>query len=166
MSCVGWRIESHESLPHFQFKQRIYWPNFDLSFFAMVQMHSRPFVVTSSPGDKRVFHRYEEENLYAFEPLDGLGKSEPLDYTMSEFGSSAPIEEPHENDVLMGRGGKNNQHSGNEKLREVARSHCEQYRVSTKKGKSYISRQLVQYMRELTPPARYVRMLLGYLAVG
>ena len=26
---------------------------------------------------------------------------------------------PHDNDILMGRGGKNNQHSGNEKLRQV-----------------------------------------------
>lgn len=26
---------------------------------------------------------------------------------------------PHDNDILMGRGGKNNQHCGNEKLRQV-----------------------------------------------
>lgn len=64
--------------------------------------------------------------------------------------------QPHENDVLMGRGGKNNQHSGNETLREIARIHCEEYRLSTKKGKSQISRNLVQYMRDLDPPARYV----------
>ena len=35
--------------------------------------------------------------------------------------------EPHENDILMGRGGKNNQHSGNEKLRQIARKGCKQY---------------------------------------
>jgi len=75
------------------------------------------------------------------------------------------ISEPHENDVLMGRGGKNNQHSGNEKLREIARAHCEQYKESSKKGKSYISRQLVKIMRELEPPARYVilrQIVMGY----
>ena len=64
--------------------------------------------------------------------------------------------EPHENDILMGRGGKNNQHSGNEKLRELARGHCEEYQQSTKKGKSNISRILVQQVRELDPPARCV----------
>jgi hypothetical protein len=64
--------------------------------------------------------------------------------------------EPHENDVLMGRGGKNNQHSGNEKLRQIARRYGEAYRKSTKKGKSNLSRNLVMKMRELHPPARYV----------
>ncbi len=64
------------------------------------------------------------------------------------------IASPHENDVLMGRGGKNNQHSGNEKLRELARERCEEYRVACKKVKSDISRELVRLMRQLDPPAR------------
>jgi hypothetical protein len=88
------------------------------------------------------------------------------------------------NDVLMGRGGKvriacplwivlpvetprvstyllvrfqNNQHSGNEKLRQIAKVYCAQYNESSKKEKSSISRRLVEYMRDLEPPARYVR---------
>ena len=64
--------------------------------------------------------------------------------------------EPHENDVLMGRGGKNNAHIGNEKLRQIARSECEAYRMSSKKGKSIISRKLVQAVREMSPPGRCV----------
>jgi hypothetical protein len=63
--------------------------------------------------------------------------------------------EPHENDVLMGRGGRNNQHSGNHVLRQLARAEGENYRVASKKGKSAISRMLVRQMRELNPPARY-----------
>ncbi|KAL7566056.1 hypothetical protein ACA910_009843 [Epithemia clementina (nom. ined.)] len=63
----------------------------------------------------------------------------------------------HENDVLMGRGGKNNQHSGNEKLRELAREQSANYRESTKKGKSSISRDLVQKMRDMVPPARFLK---------
>jgi hypothetical protein len=70
--------------------------------------------------------------------------------------SARRLVEPHENDVLMGRGGKNNQHSGNEKLRLIARLHGEAYRKSTKKGKSDLSRKLVMKVRELHPPARYV----------
>ena len=58
--------------------------------------------------------------------------------------------------VLMGRGGKNNQHSGNEKLRGFARKVCEKYKASTKKGKSNISRELVLKVREQNPPGRYV----------
>lgn len=65
--------------------------------------------------------------------------------------------EPHENDVLMGRGGRNNQHSGNDVLRQFARLQGENYRVATKKGKSAISRLLVRQMRDLHPPARYAR---------
>lgn len=71
---------------------------------------------------------------------------------MSRRGS---ILQPHEHDVLLGRGGKNNQALGNEKLREMARVEAENYRRSTKKGKSSISRKLVRQMRELDPPARY-----------
>lgn len=66
------------------------------------------------------------------------------------------ISSPHENDVLMGRGGKNNLHPGNEKLREFARERCEAYRYATKKGKSDLSKELVRLMRELKPSARYI----------
>uniref|UniRef100_A0A7S3DZ12 DUF6824 domain-containing protein n=1 Tax=Entomoneis paludosa TaxID=265537 RepID=A0A7S3DZ12_9STRA len=55
------------------------------------------------------------------------------------------------------RGGKNNQHSGNEKLRMLARGESANYRVSTKKGKSAISRDIVQKMRDLKPPARFLK---------
>lgn len=65
------------------------------------------------------------------------------------------ISRPHENDVLMGRGGKNNQHSGNEKLREIARDRVQAYCSASKKGKSEISRELVGVVRSLTPPGRY-----------
>jgi hypothetical protein len=65
------------------------------------------------------------------------------------------IIEPHDHDVLMGRGGRNNQHSGNEMLRQFGRVQGENYRVASKKGKSALSRLLVRQMRELDPPARY-----------
>lgn len=42
-----------------------------------------------------------------------------------------------------------------ERLREMARVEAENYRSSTKKGKSQISRRLVGQMCELDPPARY-----------
>jgi len=60
----------------------------------------------------------------------------------------------HKNDVLLGRGGKNNQHLGNETFRNFARERIEDYRNATKKGKSDLSRELVQLMRELDPPTR------------
>jgi hypothetical protein len=62
---------------------------------------------------------------------------------------------PHENDVLMGRGGKNNQHSGNAKLRKIARARCDDYQIASKKGKSQISKELVEITRAMSPPGRY-----------
>ncbi|CAB9528249.1 expressed unknown protein [Seminavis robusta] len=64
---------------------------------------------------------------------------------------------PHENDILLGRGGKNNMHVGNEKLRELARTVAEQYHRSSKKEKSYLSRTLVQKVKEMDPPGRFLR---------
>lgn len=64
---------------------------------------------------------------------------------------------PHENDILLGRGGKNNQHVGNEQLRSIARSHRNNYRMSTKKGKSHISREIVAFIRRMDPPGRFLK---------
>ena len=64
------------------------------------------------------------------------------------------IRAPHGNDVLMGRGGKNNQHFGNETFRVLARERVEAYRRATKQGKSLLSRELVNIMRAMDPPAR------------
>ena len=64
---------------------------------------------------------------------------------------------PHKNDILLGRGGKNNQHIGNEQLRILARSQRDQYRTSSKKNKSHISRQLVRYIRNLNPAGRFLK---------
>lgn len=72
------------------------------------------------------------------------------------FKMNAPII-PHDNDVLMGRGGKNNQHVGNEKLRALARQRCDNYRFSSKKGKSLMSRELVKLVRGMSPPGRFLK---------
>ena len=64
------------------------------------------------------------------------------------------ISHPHENDVLMGRGGKNNQWYGNEKLRSIARERCREYQLATKKEKSLISRELVKRVRRMKPSGR------------
>mmetsp|Transcript_35918 Transcript_35918/g.86798 ORF Transcript_35918/g.86798 Transcript_35918/m.86798 type:complete len:352 (+) Transcript_35918:1332-2387(+) len=67
------------------------------------------------------------------------------------------VHAPHENDVLMGRGGKNNQHVGNEQLRTLARGRSMDYQKASKKGKSSISRELVRIVREMKPPGRFLR---------
>jgi len=51
---------------------------------------------------------------------------------------------PSNDDVLMGRGGKNNQHIGNERLREMARARAADYKAADKKEKSEISLDLIR----------------------
>lgn len=70
--------------------------------------------------------------------------------------STVPVEKPNVNDVLLGRGGRNNQWSGNETLREMARTMAAHYSAAPKRNKPAIAMLLVQKIRALTPPGRYV----------
>lgn len=45
-----------------------------------------------------------------------------------------------ENDVLLGRGGNNHSHCGNEQLRRIAHDYVGEYIVARKKQKAVISR--------------------------
>ena len=85
----------------------------------------------------------------------------------SLMGESVVI--PNENDILFGRGGKNNKHIGNEKLRQMARDKIPIYKVSSKKEKSQISRSIVSAIRNLSPPGRFLKRDLNtglWLEVG
>lgn len=68
---------------------------------------------------------------------------------------------PHENDILLGRGGNNNQHTGNQKLRELARVYSYNYQISSKKGKANLARELVKQIHILTPPGRFLKKTRG-----
>ena len=46
----------------------------------------------------------------------------------------------NENDVLLGRGGNNHSHCGNEQLRRIAHGRVGEYIVARKKQKAVISR--------------------------
>lgn len=64
---------------------------------------------------------------------------------------------PTEHDILFGRGGKNNKHVGNERLRQMARASIQTYKAASKKGKSHISRTIVSEIRALRPPGRFLK---------
>lgn len=76
----------------------------------------------------------------------------PDDTTMGES-----IVMPHENDILFGRGGKNNKHVGNERLRQMARDSIFTYKAASKKGKSQISRSIVSAIHNLRPSGRFLK---------
>jgi hypothetical protein len=52
-----------------------------------------------------------------------------------------------ENDVLLGRGGKKNQHSGNENLRLLATKYSSFYRAALKRQKPVIALLLVRLVQ-------------------
>jgi len=66
------------------------------------------------------------------------------------------IEKPHHNDVLCGRGVTTNRHPGNESFRSLVGLNKECYVSSTKREKMSISRNIVQAVRSLDPPGRFL----------
>jgi hypothetical protein len=70
-----------------------------------------------------------------------------------------PVHDLNVNDVLCGRGGRVNVHSGNVQLRELAKNHKKQYLAkSTKKmAKAHIAAQIVQHIRGMNPPGRFMK---------
>jgi hypothetical protein len=59
-----------------------------------------------------------------------------------------------ENDVLLGRGGKKNQHAGNEKLRLLATKYSSFYRTALKREKPVIALLLVHLVQSMKPSGR------------
>jgi hypothetical protein len=59
-----------------------------------------------------------------------------------------------ENDVLLGRGGKKNQHIGNEKLRLMATKYSSFYRAALKREKPVIALLLVHLVQTMKPSGR------------
>jgi len=95
------------------------------------------------------------ENGASFSSQTVLPSLRPREFTRTSLSYiSSSSYQFNVSDVLMGRGGKNNQYIGNEKLRLLARQRCREYQEATKKGKSSISRELVDTIRKMTPPGR------------
>ncbi|CAB9502801.1 expressed unknown protein [Seminavis robusta] len=63
---------------------------------------------------------------------------------------------PGTHDVLFGRGGETNNHSGNIKFRQTVVEYRKDYKMACKMDKPLISRKLVAYWRSLQPPGRFL----------
>lgn len=67
-----------------------------------------------------------------------------------------PIMEPHEHDVLCGRGGLTNHHPGNAWYRRLVRSNRPLYRDSPKHTKLLVAKAIVHHVQNQTPPGRFL----------
>ncbi len=70
-----------------------------------------------------------------------------------------PIVDPNENDVLCGRGGRINSHSGNIKFRDVINARKKEYLAPTTKKleKAHIAAAIVYDIRGMDPPGRFLK---------
>jgi len=67
------------------------------------------------------------------------------------------IQEPHENDVLCGRGGGTNSHPGNKYFREIVESRRLDYINAKKNRDKYVlTMDIVFQIRGLNPPGRFI----------
>jgi hypothetical protein len=73
--------------------------------------------------------------------------------------STELVDNPNNNDILLGRGGYNNKFVGNEQLREFAMEYVTEYLDSTKSKKTRLAKALVNRIRSLDPPGRFLKKL-------
>jgi hypothetical protein len=66
------------------------------------------------------------------------------------------IVKPGPHDVLLGRGGGTNNHSGNIKFRKLVNEHKMRYLACSKVEKPKVARQVVLLWRKLDPPGRFL----------
>eukprot|EP00546_Thalassionema_frauenfeldii_P004374 CAMPEP_0178913472 /NCGR_PEP_ID=MMETSP0786-20121207/10860_1 /TAXON_ID=186022 /ORGANISM="Thalassionema frauenfeldii, Strain CCMP 1798" /LENGTH=365 /DNA_ID=CAMNT_0020586215 /DNA_START=112 /DNA_END=1212 /DNA_ORIENTATION=- len=62
-----------------------------------------------------------------------------------------------QNDVLCGRGGLTNHHPGNVFFRRLVRMKQESYLLATKREKAGVAKEIVDLIRCLTPPGRFLK---------
>eukprot|EP00984_Skeletonema_dohrnii_P021333 scaffold10641_cov75-Skeletonema_dohrnii-CCMP3373.AAC.1 len=63
---------------------------------------------------------------------------------------------PGENDILCGRGGGTNAHSGNIKFRKLVAAHKLRYLAASKSDKPNVARDVVKEWRGMNPPGRFL----------
>eukprot|EP00978_Attheya_sp_CCMP212_P031856 scaffold121976_cov47-Attheya_sp.AAC.1 len=66
------------------------------------------------------------------------------------------MKKPHPHDVLCGRGGGTNNHPGNEHFRDLVNARKVAYLHSSKRKKPLVSRGIVETIRSMDPPGRFL----------
>jgi hypothetical protein len=67
------------------------------------------------------------------------------------------IKDINENDVLCGRGGATNSHSGNRSYRKLVKKFKDKYLKAKKKQKPSVAAEVVDIIRTLDPPGRFLK---------
>lgn len=68
------------------------------------------------------------------------------------------IKEPHDNDVLYGRGGGTNHHPGNKRYRKLVESRKSDYINSKRLDKPLVALEIIREWRGQDPPGRFLKL--------
>lgn len=68
------------------------------------------------------------------------------------------IKEPHDNDVMYGRGGGTNHHPGNKKYRKMVEDRKLEYVNSKRLDKPLVALEIIRYWRSQLPPGRFLKL--------
>ena len=71
--------------------------------------------------------------------------------------STTPVQEPTEFDVLFGRGGMTNSHTGNKRFRDIISLHRPDYVRAPKIQKPFVAKRIVAAIRGGDPPGRFMK---------
>jgi hypothetical protein len=96
----------------------------------------------------------DDHTLLALRHAEELGREQCMPNAAQNQSAADLDVVPLGNDVLLGRGGKNNQHIGNARLRTMAREVYPVYRNSPKKDKPSVALLLVEQVQSLKPAGR------------
>lgn len=107
-----------------------------------------PVTVTSSSRKSSSTKRGIDHCIVTIEAMNY--KSKPI-YPMRD------IVNPHDHDVLSGRGNYVNYHAGNEHFRALVRKHKVAYVACPKPKKGTFSRTIVDEIRYRDPPGRFLK---------
>jgi len=88
--------------------------------------------------------------------LSPITTQRPTSGTIPNFPSMESVIEINDNDVLCGRGGVTNSHSGNRRFRDLVKAHQPAYVTSAKLEKANISLKIVNIIRHCNPPGRFL----------
>ena len=68
------------------------------------------------------------------------------------------IKEPHDNDVMYGRGGGTNHHSGNKRYRKLVEDRKLEYVNSKRLDKPLVALEIIRLWRAQLPPGRFLKL--------
>ena len=111
-----------------------------------IRKNSNIKLMFKSQITNRLRHDISQIVSFKLSPMDELHRA-----------NLAQTRSPHPNDVLCGRGGGINSHPGNKAFRQWVRIEKESYNLAiTKVEKTRISRKIVNKVRNLSPPGRFL----------